>query len=105
MKAEHTPAPWSVYLRKKAEGECLPGLWIHNPETHRTVCDGGAPNEFPLSNADRKLIEGSPKLLDRCVRLYEYLVSLRELGAVTGPTIDREIEEVAKVLVEVTVKK
>jgi hypothetical protein len=63
--ATHTPGPWSMKIRAHREGECGPGIWITAPD-HVTVVDTGAPDVFPLRDADARLILAAPGLLAAC---------------------------------------
>ena len=84
-KHTHTHGPWSVFQRTKREGECGPGLWIYNPDTKRTVCDTGAIDAWPLSDADRRLIEAAPamsKALQHILVLIQQGVDDQDLKAI-----------------------
>lgn len=56
---DHTPGPWTIHqTRKGAE------VWIQSERG--TVFDSGAPNEWPLSEANARLIAAAPDLLAAC---------------------------------------
>lgn len=52
-----SPMPWTVYVRTKREYECGPGIWVRAAgEEWHTVIDTGAPNEWPISEADGRCL-------------------------------------------------
>ena len=67
---------WTIHQREEGEGECGPGLWITDSEDaegrfKRTVVDTGALEAWPLSEADKRIIEAAPDMLDKLEELLE----------------------------------
>lgn len=87
-----TPGPWTVRCARIFGAKNRPVA-----DVLQWATDQDAPSAYQ-SKANAALMAASPEMQARLERLHEYLLSIRALKAVTGPTIDAEISETRKIL-------
>lgn len=90
-----TTGRWDITVRWKKDRQCGPGIWINSPG-HKTVVDTGAMDVFPLSPADKALIESAPEMYDELARLLPVMESAPEpkLGQIDWPKLARGVRAI-----------
>ncbi len=92
MIENYTPGPWGITTERNSE--CVQP-WLYQKAkgggVQRTVFDGEAIEEFPLSGDDARLIAAAPELLAAC----EALVKAYGEGKERGGSIDWSSLDVA----------